>query len=289
MRRIRTVAVFPTMFTLANLVLGFFAIAVASRVEAPTEVSDATPSAERILLSDVIHVPRLNQADPTHNILLCSWLIFLAMVCDMLDGGVARLTRNTSDFGGQLDSLADVVSFGVAPSILMVKMCPGVSFEYRQAIWLIAATFTACAAMRLARFNVENEENDDHMWFSGLPTPAAAAALAGFAMLFYSLRKETQLLHTEHVDLIIQYLLPILSVALSLLMVSRIPFPHVVSQLLRGNRGLGHVVGLVFALVPILVFPTYVVPVLASLFAIVPPLHYAWRRFRLWRVGAAAS
>src|SRR5207344_3248254 len=91
--------------------------------------------------------------DPTHNLMLCGGLIFLAMLFDMFDGQVARMAKVTSDFGAQLDSLCDLVSFGVAPAILLVKMCPQFAEIHRESIWFIAALFASCAAMRLARFN----------------------------------------------------------------------------------------------------------------------------------------
>ena len=110
MRPIRTIAVLPTLFTLGNLVCGFFAIVVAANLERPTE-----------LLQSV------TQADSYH-LMISGWLIFLAMVFDGLDGQIARLSNTTSDFGAQLDSLCDLVTFGVAPAFLVVKMCP--RFEY---------------------------------------------------------------------------------------------------------------------------------------------------------------
>ncbi len=277
MKPLRTIAVFPTMLTLANLVCGFFAIVVASRVDAPTEEADKVPDASGIVLSEIMRVPKLDPADPTHNVVFASWLIFIAMICDMLDGRVARLTRNTSDFGGHLDTLADVVSFGVAPGFLLVKMCPGFTYEYRQAIWIIAATFAVCAALRLARFAVETTEDEDHLWFHGLPSPAAAAVVAGYALLFYKLRST---MGRDNIDLLVQYGLPLLTVFLSLAMVTRIPYPHIVSHLFRGQRSFAHVVGLVFALVPVLVYSHYVVPVLASCYALLPPAVYFKQRLQ---------
>ena len=109
--------------------------------------------------------------------MLAGWLIFLAMIFDALDGHVARLAKTTSDFGAQLDSLCDVVTFGVAPAFLLVKMCPGFTFNHSQMVWIIAAAYACCAALRLARFNVETDDEDDHMNFSGLPSPAAASVV----------------------------------------------------------------------------------------------------------------
>ena len=135
----------------------------------------------------------IDSNDPTHNLMLCGALILLAMLFDAVDGQVARLTRGTSDFGAQLDSLCDLVSFGLAPAILLVKMCPQFTSLHSEAIWSIAALFACCAALRLARFNVETDDDDDHTSFAGLPTPAAAAAIASFAILSYTLRNEVNI------------------------------------------------------------------------------------------------
>ena len=277
MNRIRTVAVFPTVFTLGNLICGFFAIVVAARVERPTSVE--IPHAEDISFQRSTRPIRLNPTDDTHNVMLSGWLIFLAMLFDALDGHVARLARSTSDFGAQLDSLCDVVSFGVAPGFLLVKMCP--SFTYlHNSVWVIAAAYAACAAMRLARFNVETTDEDDHLHFSGLPSPAAAAAIAGFAILFYELRREANnLAYADDIDKIVQTTLPFFTVLVALLMVSRIPYPHVVNQALRGQRSFGHVVLLLFAGAAIMSVHGYSVPIIGCLFVLYAPAKYLWQRF----------
>ncbi|HEX4143830.1 MAG TPA: CDP-diacylglycerol--serine O-phosphatidyltransferase [Pirellulales bacterium] len=286
MRRIRTVAVFPTMFTLGNLVCGFFSIVVAARVDAPT----AESIARQPVSSDVsfAHPTRvlgeLDPNDPTQNLMLSGWLIFLALIFDALDGHVARISRATSDFGAQLDSLCDVVTFGVAPGFLLVKMCPQPTFQYRDAIWIIGASFAACAALRLARFNVETGEEDDHLYFSGLPSPAAAAAIAGFGILFYELRRESHALHdTVMIDHVIQWVLPFFAMLVAALMVSRIPYPHIVNQTFRGQRSFGHVVGLVFLLVAIMSVRGYSVPIMGCGFVLYGPISYAWNRLHARR------
>jgi len=278
MKKIHTVAVFPTMFTLGNLICGFFAIVVASRVAPDSRV---WPAQEINADNPANFVLGLNPADPTHNVMLSGWLIFLAMIFDALDGHVARLAKITSDFGAQLDSLCDLVTFGVAPAFLMVKMCPDFTYVAREAMWIIAAVFTACAAIRLARFNVETETDDDHLTFIGLPTPAAAGCIAGFGILFYSLRREGNPLQSaQDIDWYMRRFLPAFTLALSALMVSRIPYPHVVNQLLSGHRSLGHVVALLFSLVVIIAFKGYSVPIICCLFVLGPPVRYAWQRWR---------
>ncbi|MBN1853857.1 MAG: CDP-diacylglycerol--serine O-phosphatidyltransferase [Pirellulales bacterium] len=282
MKRLRDIAVIPTLFTLANLVCGFFSIVVASRVDSPAVDLDILPN---IPFGQLIRHPK--QLDPslvTHNLVLSSWLIFLAMLFDALDGRVARLTRQTSDFGGQLDSLCDLVTFGVAPAFLMVKMCSGFTMHYRQATWIIAAAFAAFAALRLARFNVETDEEEEHLWFSGLPVPAAAASIAGYALALYNLRMDTpHLAVKQNIDLWVQFGLPVLAVIISLLMVSRIPYPHAVSHIFRGRKSFAHVVVLVFALLPVLLFPGYIVPALASCYALIPPVLFASKGLQAYR------
>lgn len=268
MKPIRTVAVFPTMFTLGNLVCGFFAIVVAARVDKPDDAMMPLFDAQNVMIS--------------------GWLIFLAMVFDALDGYIARLSGTASDFGAQLDSLCDLVTFGVAPGFLLVKMCPRFLYLdkllYKDAIWVIAAAFAACAALRLARFTVETSDEDDHLTFSGLPAPAAAAAIAGFGIMFHTLSKAKHLTNLAYaqeiarVEMALQAVLPFFAVLLALLMVSRIPYPHVVNQVFRGQRSFGHVVGVVFALVAVMVLRGYSVPIICCAFALSGPARYGWEK-----------
>jgi CDP-diacylglycerol--serine O-phosphatidyltransferase len=259
MRRLRTIAVLPTMFTLGNLVCGFFAIVVAARV--------AKPESVQVDVNDL------------GNLMLSGWLIFLAMVFDALDGHVARLSRTTSDFGAQLDSLCDLVTFGVAPAFLLVKLCPRFTYLHKEASWVIAASFAACAAMRLARFNVETSEDDDHLHFTGLPSPAAAASIAGFAIMFHTLHtKEPPLLYADQIYLVLQSALPFFGILVALLMVSRIPYPHVVNQIFHGQRSFGHVVAVVFSLVAVMVIRGYSVPLICCGFVLSGPVRFYWEK-----------
>lgn len=102
--------------------------------------------------------------------------IFIAMVLDGLDGRVARMTHTQSAFGAELDSLADMVSFGVAPALIMyVFALKGLG----KVGWIAAFVYCAGAALRLARFNTQLEVADKR-FFQGLPSPSAAALVAGF-------------------------------------------------------------------------------------------------------------
>ncbi len=287
MRKIRTVAVLPTMFTLGNLICGFFSLVVASRVEKP--VTAEVPVASKIAFSDPTHGLGIDPTDPTHNIMLSGWLIFLAMVFDALDGHVARLSRTSSEFGAQLDSLCDVVTFGVAPGFLLVKMVPQFTHFHPGAIWIMAAAFPACAALRLARFNVETSDDDDHLHFSGLPSPAAGGSIAGFAILFYTLRstaREEGSTWLTDIDVAVQHMLPFFAVMVAALMVSRIPYPHIVNQVFRGHRSFAHIVYLFFALIAVMMVKGYAVPILAVVFVLGPPIAYLIRRVRQRSVEA---
>jgi CDP-diacylglycerol---serine O-phosphatidyltransferase len=261
MRHLRTISVLPTLFTLGNLVCGFFAIVVAARVAKPDSLSVSPVDLENVMRS--------------------GWLILWAMLFDMLDGHVARLSNTSSEFGAQLDSLCDVISFGVAPGFLLVKMCPHFAYMHREAVWIIAASFAACAALRLARFNVETNDEDEHLFFSGLPSPAAAGSIAGFAIIFYTLMGKGEIDPPPFADTmyaILQFVLPFFAILVALLMVSRIPYPHVVNQVFRGERPFSHIVKLVFALVVVMIIRYYAIPIVFCAFALGSPLRFAWER-----------
>ena len=109
--------------------------------------------------------------------------IFVAMVLDGLDGRVARMTNTQSAFGAEYDSLSDMVSFGVAPALILYVWALK---PLGKLGWLAAFTYCACAALRLARFNTKLEDdNQDKRYFQGLPSPGAAALLAGFVWVSY--------------------------------------------------------------------------------------------------------
>jgi CDP-diacylglycerol--serine O-phosphatidyltransferase len=105
--------------------------------------------------------------------------IGIAIILDMLDGKIARMTNSATDFGLQLDSLADVISFGIAPSILILYW--GMASLNSQLAWIPGFTFTICGAMRLARFNVQ-AGNLKH--FVGLPIPAGGGTIAAAVHFF---------------------------------------------------------------------------------------------------------
>jgi CDP-diacylglycerol--serine O-phosphatidyltransferase len=116
---------------------------------------------------------------------LAAVAIFIAMVLDGLDGRVARMTHTQSAFGAEYDSLSDMVSFGVAPALVVYEFALQSMGKFG---WIAAFVYCAGAALRLARFNTQLDAPTDKRFFQGLPSPAAAALVAGFVwvMVEYS-------------------------------------------------------------------------------------------------------
>jgi CDP-diacylglycerol--serine O-phosphatidyltransferase len=184
---------------------------------------------------------------------LAGYMVFLAMVADVLDGRVARLTRTTSSFGGQLDSLSDAISFGVAPAFLMMKVVEfhlnhlalefsKVSIIIGRGILFSAIFYAMCAVVRLARFNVENEEDESaHMNFAGLPSPAAAGVVVSLVILQQQFLPRisgevSKMFHSFEILTVSG--LPVITLLAGILMVSRIRYPHLANQLFRSKRTL---------------------------------------------------
>jgi len=218
---VKKLAILPTLLTLGNAVCGFAALALASKID---------------------------PGDSTTTVYFAwsAWLILGAMVFDSLDGYVARLSKTASDFGGELDSLCDAISFGVAPAFLLLRL--GREWELpvvRQAVAVVAVIYMACAILRLARFNVENSPDPaSHKRFKGLPSPAAAGCVATLCILRGGLDPSMTFLEVERIQAFIKAWAPLGALLVALLMVSRVPYPHLTKQLLRGRRGLGPVVRL---------------------------------------------
>ncbi len=234
LRYLKTVPVLPSLVTLGNVFFGFLAMA-----KAADAVILATQNG--MVLSPAV----------LGKIEVAGLLLFVAMVFDALDGTVARLTRQTSPFGAQLDSIADMVTFGVAPAFIAkvliefhVQPSLAVLPAHPKLYYVAAAIYVLCAAMRLARFNVEvqSADADDHQEFAGLPSPAAAAVVASLLVFFCSLKDSdeqsffTGLLRDGGADAWIMWCMPMVLVLLGLLMVSRFPYPHVVVTFLRGRH-----------------------------------------------------
>jgi len=201
--------------------------------------------------------------------------IVLAGLCDALDGRVARLARSTSRFGSEYDSLADVVSFGVAPAFLAYMA--GELTGLQRTGWILAFLFTACAALRLARFNVQPSRYKGR--FEGLPSPAAAGMVA-------STQWFTSLLLDRGYDLFVPPLLVGGGLAaLGLLMVSPVPYRSFKELDLR--HGFRTIVLMIVALAVIVQEPALWLFVLGAAYVASGPVEWAWRALSGRRLPAA--
>jgi CDP-diacylglycerol--serine O-phosphatidyltransferase len=182
-------------------------------------------------------------------------LILAAMIFDVFDGFAARLSKTTSDFGGQLDSLCDAISFGAAPAFLLLRL--GMDQRNRvleQAVAMIAALYVVCTVLRLARFNTENAPDAvGPKRFKGLPSPAAAGCVVSLAILRSTPGSG---IHSQTMDALVRVWAPLGTLIAALLMVSRVPYPHITKQILRGRRSFGVIVQLVLALFTIALVPS---------------------------------
>ncbi len=146
-----------------------------------------------------------------------SWSILIAMIFDSMDGRIARLTRATSAFGLQYDSLSDLVSFGIAPALVAYLWCLE---PYGRLGWLAAFLYIVCAALRLARFNIRAEVVSKN-FFQGAPSPMAAGMIASF-IIFYSEMKPD--LKNIGIDFAPDMFMLVLLLLMSSLMISTIRF-----------------------------------------------------------------
>ncbi len=167
---------------------------------------------------------------------LAAVMVALAFVCDGLDGRVARASRTSSLFGAEYDSLADVVAFGVAPAglIYMWALKP-----LGAGAWLVSGMYVVCAALRLARFNIQTATMDKRR-FTGLPVPGAAVVIAGSVLAYSYFELDLPRLLTA-------LALP-MTVALAGLMISRIPYPSFKTIDLRRRAPVEILIAVLFAL-----------------------------------------
>jgi len=191
------VVVVPSMFTLANLFFGIWSIVLASRGE----------------------------------FYRASWYIVIAGVLDMLDGRIARLSKTGSRFGAELDSLVDIVSFGVAPAVLVYHL---VFADAGGFAWLFSYGFVMCVALRLARFNTVDVGHAPSESFQGLPSPAAGMTLATYFPF-----TRTDFYQDQLAALPWSQFMVFLTMGLSLAMVSTVRYAKLPRIGVRSARGLG--------------------------------------------------
>ena len=204
----KTIYLLPNLFTAGNMVLGILAIAYAINDSLTLSVAAETK------VTPFVWPARF---------------IVIATFADFLDGFVARATGTTSKFGQEFDSLSDLVSFGMAPAILIY-----LSVLRYMNVWGLCITvlYIVCAAIRLARFNVQAQvEEKSH--FMGLPSPAAAGTLASYILFSHwvgwygegIIMNKVMGWYEENLTYVELYGIPILTVILALVMISTISYP----------------------------------------------------------------
>jgi CDP-diacylglycerol---serine O-phosphatidyltransferase len=229
----RGVSILPALFTTGNLFFGFWAII------------------------KTLH-GQFEHAAP---------MIGIAIVLDLLDGRIARMTGTTSEFGGELDSLADVISFGVAPAVLVFSW--GFDAPLERPGWVIAFLFVTCGALRLARFNVQRQVIDSR-YFIGLPIPAGAAQIA--AVVYAAPERIT--------DRTVAIIVGTATVCLALLMVSTLRYRSFKSFDLRSRRSYVHVVLIAVVIALVITHSQWMLLAIATLYTVSGPFMQIVNLFR---------
>ncbi len=220
--------------------------------------------------------------------------LVLANLLDAVDGKLARITGSASPLGAQLDSLADCVTFGVAPAVLSITllrvMGPELDINMHPRLMVVApVVFACCGVLRLARFNVDHESDDltsDHAHFIGLPSPGAASLPIALVLFFFGVDDIKIFDVPEEIAYSVKYWslvsVPILLIGLGLLMVSRVPYPHFFSWMTRSRRPVKTLAKFVVLLGLLFLEPELAMVLMAVLFVFVPLLRDLPS---LWRKG----
>ncbi|NBV85904.1 MAG: CDP-diacylglycerol--serine O-phosphatidyltransferase [Verrucomicrobia bacterium] len=234
----------PNLMTAGNLFCGF----AASLKIVENATVYALPSG----------TPAVMAAD-TRQIHYAIWLILASCIFDLLDGRLARLGGHESPFGREFDSLADIVSFGVAPALMVYKI---VLYQFPRTGWLIASVYLVCGALRLARFNCLAAANsaEANREFTGFPIPAAAGLIASLTLFILFLDENERQLGAS------KWVLPPLMLFLAWMMFSKFRYPSFKGLSWRSTRSLSKFVAILvvavvtalnFEWMPFLLFLSY--------------------------------
>ncbi len=239
----------PNLMTAGNLFCGF-AASVKILEGALIQAAASTDAAAAIAAASVLAAEKFH---------LAIWLILASCIFDLLDGRLARLGGSESPFGREFDSLADIVSFGVAPALMVHRI---VLTDFGAAGWLIASLYLICGALRLARFNCLAAANSAaaNKEFKGFPIPAAAGLIASMTLFMLYINKGERHLGNW------RWLLPALLIFLSWMMFSGFRYPSFKGINWRTTRSLPKFIAIIGFIVftamnyewmPFLIFACY--------------------------------
>lgn len=275
-RRLPPMSAVPTLLTLGNLIAGFAAIHFAARPPGapglPWEWTGLT---------------------------FAGVLIFTGLLFDGMDGSVARLTRSSSSLGAQLDSLADMITFGVAPAFMAVRLViynlervgegewligPEADGVLGKIVWGVAAAYVCSAALRLARFNVESGLTglNERLLFRGLPSPGAAGAVASLVLLHQHLLVPKSPLPDVPIGLVqwSTLIVPLVMLLCAIGMVSSIPYVHLGNRYLRRPKSFAYIARIVIVLALSVWWLQETFAVAFTLYAMSGPAGLGWKRLR---------
>ena len=246
----------PNSLTAGNLLFGFMAI---------LSCIQASNSTEEAIISN-----HFTQA---------VWFIFFSVVCDAFDGRLARMGGRESLFGKEFDSIADVISFGLAPALMMIFLILKPNEKHESILqigWLIGFIYLLCAAVRLSRFNVLTNpilppakrlrETKD---FLGLPVPAAAGMVASLVLAYISFDVQN-----------FELLMPLFMLAVALLMISSIPYPSFKEIDWQTNTRFRTFIILIFCFGIAFMFKELVFVILFAAYIFYGPFRHLYRLYR---------
>lgn len=231
--------------------------------------------------------------DNEQKLFVAGALVFIGMVFDALDGSAARMTNQSSRFGAELDSLCDAITFGAAPAVILWRFSDVLPYRLS---WVIGVVFTLCVLIRLARFNVETDDDDPHDGFEGLPSPAAAGTIAAFAISIPHLNSLTSELYGQQIQNLasstligFRYIVPLVALTLAYLMVSRFRYPHLVQQWMRGRKSPHQIGQALFAIGGVFLFKELALPLALCLYAFGVPCKYFLARWGVIKTPRASE
>ncbi|MBN1441906.1 MAG: CDP-alcohol phosphatidyltransferase family protein [Planctomycetes bacterium] len=247
-------ALLPNLLTIGNGICGFAALVQLGKVGL---LEDGT-------LANTEHFKN------------AAYLVLLGMVFDVFDGKIARLSKGDSQLGAQLDSFCDLLTFGIVPAVMVLRLNIGLELLWQKFVWFFCLAYFLGALLRLARFNVENTPDESaHLAFKGLPTPAAAGCIASLVIFqrYIVDFRTRELLFLQKLDLFdvvalqgfvehyLTVILPCLCLLLGFTMVSsRLRFDHIGSKLLR-RQSFDSLAYLIFGAVLLAMAPEIVLPI----------------------------